>query len=371
MFFYVDAKVSEIITATFCVDVYRQDKKYSQGKLVDCENEEIDSAFPIGKIQVVTYQTKTVIKSGKVGLYVGFCGITGETYTISNLQISDKTQLSYPIFGGDITLYQFEQNYAQSMGFCFVTKNKKLILIDGGAVADTQSIYNFILENGGVVDGWFLTHYHDDHVGALCSILSKEDCKIKIKNLYYNFPNYNDLNGTEDADNRYVKLISEIIENKKDIVLNVDGKIKKSDEFIIDDIKIKVLNDAYFGTFNFVNNSSVVFKVETPKEHVLFFGDLAQRGEELLKDEYFLSEMKTCTIVQTAHHGQDGVSDRVYQSLDKIKVCLYCAAGWLFDCDVGEGVGSGIWETLHTRELMRTLGVIKTFNSKRGRVVIK
>lgn len=372
LFFSTVGEIGDRIRVKFFNTVYREDKKYSQGKIVDANGKDIDSAFPIGEKQAVTFETRLSEIDGKVGLYIGFLNILGEKYLISNVEITNELKLPENLFGGKTTFYQFEQNQYQSMGFCFITENKKLIMIDSGASPDAKSVYEFIKENGGVVDYWFITHYHEDHVGALCRILDDSDSQIKIKNLFYNFPKPEEICGRGDADDIYVEKLNDLTKKRVDIIENVNRNISKGEEFKVDDLKIKVLNDAYFGEkHNFVNDSSVVYKVETKGESVLFFGDLADRGNVLLNDEYFLKEMKTCSVVQTAHHGQDGVSDSVYKAFNEIKVCLYCAAHWLYNVDNGGGVGSGPWKTLHTRRLMRSLGVTRNVTSEYGRVELK
>ena len=51
-----------------------------------------------------------------------------------------------------------------------------------------------------------------------------------------------------------------------------------------------------------------------------------------------------------------------------MKTAIYCAPEWLFDCNAGKGIGSGSWQTLRTREIMRVLKIRKTYSLKYGRV---
>ena len=164
----------------------------------------------------------------------------------------------------------------------------------------------------------------------------------------------------------------------EEALANAGGRVKhtftpeKNDVFAIDaSLTIKVLNDAYFGNaLNLGNDSSVVYKAETSGEDILFLGDLAEHGDVLIRDQYFYDECRSCGVVQMAHHGQAGVSDSFYRELDQIKICLYPGPRWVFDADSGGGINSEpTLKTMHTRDLMRELGVCYTFGGDSGFVL--
>lgn len=64
------------------------------------------------------------------------------------------------------------------------------IVIDGGTKEDKSELIKQIktVSLDGVVDAWLITHYHKDHTGALASYLLDNTNELKIKNIYYNFP---------------------------------------------------------------------------------------------------------------------------------------------------------------------------------------
>ena len=73
-----------------------------------------------------------------------------------------------------------------SAGYVIRTRNNKLIIVDGGKNTDSNLILSYINKYGnGKVDYWFITHAHDDHVGALLGILKDENNDITIENLCY------------------------------------------------------------------------------------------------------------------------------------------------------------------------------------------
>ena len=88
------------------------------------------------------------------------------------------------------------------------------------------------------------------------------------------------------------------------------------------------------------------------------------RGDYYLNDQTFRNEMRSCRVVQMAHHGQRGVTDYFYSMIDNIRVCLYAAPKWVFDYDEnGKGVNTSNLDTMHTRDLMRERGVRYSFHA--------
>lgn len=73
---------------------------------------------------------------------------------------------------------------AQNLSIVIKSPNGKLIVIDGGWEADADKLSSLILQQGGKVDAWLITHPHEDHVGALCAILNDASRKIKIDKIY-------------------------------------------------------------------------------------------------------------------------------------------------------------------------------------------
>lgn len=345
---------------------------YSPINFTDEAANYIDGAFRVKVWQNLLFDARVYMRDGKKCVFLGVKNANKTKIYLGSATVSDDVYELENIFGG-VTLYQIEPKQNQCESFMFVTKSGKLIVIDGGDYDDKDNLLSVIRTYKNEVDDWYITHYHCDHVYALIRILNEED--IYIRNLYYDFNvSEETLNGYGDEDNHLVKDMAEAVKNNAHKI----GKIttpKKGDEFVTDEVKIKVLNDAKFlDRANMPNDSSVTYKAETPGKSILFLGDLGSYGGTLLKDKndkYFLNEAKTCDVVQLAHHGQSGIDINDYQYLTSMKVALYCAPRWLFDCDSGSGVGSGSWQTLKTREAMRVLKVRYQFASDNGRIIFK
>ena len=221
-----------------------------------------------------------------------------------------------------------------------------------------------LLKRGGNVDSWFITHYHCDHVGAIIKVF--ENGKIKTDKMYFNFPPTSVISEFNKSDAEYVEKFLSAIKGKVEVITP-----KRGDRIEIDGITVKVLNEPSLKLQkNFANDTSIVYKVETKKENILFTGDIGdERSEELLADEYFKKEISDCTVVQMSHHGNWGATKNFYNSTSA-KYLLYPTPLWLWDNNRGEGKHTSFWTTLETREWMRDMNALKSYTSTHGEDVI-
>ena len=71
-------------------------------------------------------------------------------------------------------LYQLPPNsHCQMMSYVLQTAEGRLVVIDGGCRPDGEALLRFLEKLGGprpTVAAWFLTHAHDDHIGALTDL---------------------------------------------------------------------------------------------------------------------------------------------------------------------------------------------------------
>lgn len=253
---------------------------------------------------------------------------------------------------------------AQNLSIVIRSPHGKLIVIDGGWEADADKLSSLILQQGGKVDAWLITHPHEDHVGALCAILNDTVRKIKIDKIYCSL-------ATPD----WYRQVSPTGAGIADQLLNaftklpigtVTNNIGRGTEINIDDVNIRVLNNRGVYTYNGVNNSSLVYKIRVSGQSILILGDLAYDGGKDLIKTCSAAELKS-DIVQMAHHGQQGVDQDAY-ALIAPTTCLWPTPAWLWNNDNGGGVGSGPWGTLTTRAWMDALGVKDNRSLKEGDV---
>ena len=115
---------------------------------------------------------------------------------------------------------------------------------------------------------------------------------------------------------------------------------------------------------NYTNNSSLVFRIDSPKKSVLILGDLGEEcGDEIIEN-CLLSDLQT-DYVQLSHHGQCGVSGEFYKRI-KPQTCIWASPHWLWNNDSGAGFDTGPWQTVKTRKLMESLGVKENIIEKDG-----
>lgn len=327
------------------------------------------SAQHVTNAQIVSTpgSISTQITSTSGGMSVQAVGTPGST-AVQTVQTSGLTSVSTGTSNGANGVGELwmlgSATGAQNLSIVIKSPNGKLIVIDGGWEADADKLSSLILQQGGKVDAWLITHPHEDHVGALCAILNDTGRKIKIDKIYCSLATpdwYRQASptGAGIAD----QLLSAFTKLSVDTVTNSIGR---GTEINIDDVNIRVLNNRGVYTYNGVNNSSMVYKIRVSDQSILILGDLAYDGGKDLIKTCTAAELKS-DIVQMAHHGQQGVDQDAY-ALIAPTTCLWPSPAWLWNNDNGGGVGSGPWGTLKTRAWMDALGVKDNRSLKDGDV---
>ena len=349
--------------------------KYSSVRFLHQNGETIDYGFRMHYWNKLNFDANVVLVNDKPAVILTVQNAKDLRLDFAKPQIDLDVIPTENLLGG-CELLQMASARRLGMGYLLTSPCGKLVMIDGGRSSktdwkgDAEQLAEIIAARGGHVSEWFLTHYHNDHIGAVIELLNNDN-HITIDRLYYDF----------SGDEEYLKLHdpneSQLISLLEQAIAN-SGKVKeiitpkKGMTVTCGALTIKVLNDAYFASpSNVCNDSSVILKVQTPKESILFLGDMGGYGTPLLSDNEFVKEIEDCMIVQMAHHGQEGVEEVFYRALKNMKICLYPAQEWLFDCNGGEGIGTGIWESMITRAWMRELDVRKTYNMIGGHVTIR
>lgn len=261
------------------------------------------------------------------------------------------------------------QKDLQSYSVIFRNKNNELIIFDGGRVEDADYLLSVIKYYGGVVSGWFLSHIHDDHIGALYKILNDKNTDISIKNIYYNFASFdwyyekigNDAGALYLFDNalkEYNDLL--ILKNKK---INIINKLNKRDLFDFKDIKVEVMNEMYKLDSDPINNSTIVYKVYFEDYSLLSLGDLGYYGGEKLLENIDNEKLKS-DIVVVSHHGQNGVSNDFYKVVEP-QIAIWPTTKKIFE---------NFDKKYNTEDTIEILENVKTkfnFKSYEGTFIIK
>lgn len=270
-------------------------------------------------------------------------------------------------YDNGIVITQFEPQLTRSMGYMLESKENKIIMIDGGLPEDAKHVEEAILNKGGIVEAWFVTHAHDDHVGALIEII--EAGKVQINNIYVS------LNSEEwyatyenDARKEFAQKFLETLD--KEEIRDKVQEVSLRQEFTIDNLNFKILKvkSPEYTRENAGNNQSMIIKVSNNFKDILFLADLGEEiEEEFLKNNY--DEIKSYSV-QVSHHGQAGVTRKIYEAIDPT-ICFWPTPEWLWNNDPGDGSSNGPWKTLETRLWMGEIGVEENYVAKDGDITVR
>ena len=239
--------------------------------------------------------------------------------------------------------------------YIILSRNGKVVVIDGGVDKETSYLRGFLAALGNEVEAWFVSHPHADHIGALTEIL-KSPQGIVIKKVYHSefSPSFRSSEGVGAAAvaNAYYDAIAAS-------GISVTNYTTPGAQIVIDGVNFKILTVANENILvNTYNNSSMVFRVWDKKKSILFLGDLGLEAGDLLLNSPYRKDLD-CDYLQMAHHGQAGVSRDFYRTI-RFSVCLWPTPSWVYNND------NGNLKTLETRAWMQELGITEHYISYQG-----
>lgn len=268
----------------------------------------------------------------------------------------------------ETVLYQMTDDIKndQMMSYIIRTKENKLIVIDGGYSYNASTLLEKLKQVSGrekpVVDGWFMTHPHSDHIDAFIEIMKNSPNAVEVNHVYYNFLPLELVlsDGDNLVETRYEEYM-DIMDKMKDSKVTI---VQEKDVFEIGSVKVEVLitpNEKV--TENVINESSVIYRFTIEGQRVLFLGDAYYDAGNRLMKAY--NKDLNCDVVQMAHHGSHGLRFTTYNNFNA-KACLWPTPDWLWENNAGNGYNTGIWETIRLYEHMKSLGVKYHFIAKDG-----
>ncbi|MDR1866276.1 MAG: MBL fold metallo-hydrolase [Bacteroidales bacterium] len=262
--------------------------------------------------------------------------------------------------------------------YVLITPHGKLLVMDGGVKEEAPFLRGVIAALGNEVEAWFVSHPHDDHMGALTEIIRspawfrhrahpdaarsvRGNTGMLIKKVYHSefsaAYRLTEPGSAQKADAYYDALGASGIP--------VENLTSPGVSFEIDGVNIKILSvtNETFKT-NTYNNASMVIRVWDRSRSAVFLGDLGIEGGDLLLHGPFRNDLN-CDYLQMAHHGQNGVSKEFYRTV-KFSACLWPSPSWVFHNDDGKGYNTGRYQTVEIRELMDELNIAKHYVSCEG-----
>jgi hypothetical protein len=204
------------------------------------------------------------------------------------------------------------------MSYVFLTANDTFVVIDGGynTGAEADNLYNFLKSKTPagketVIEAWYISHLHGDHIGAVYAFAQKYSNKVDVQSFYYRFDYINSGTNANTVKSR-------LSVGKWSDAVHYDG-LQTGMEFNISGIQFNVLYtmvDLYPRTaadFEF-NNTSTVLRTTVKGQRVLFLGDIMKEGCDHMTDTLSVSTFRS-DIVQFSHHGYEGATKKVYDSV--------------------------------------------------------
>lgn len=208
-----------------------------------------------------------------------------------------------------ILVTQIVTNSEETLSYLLETKEKNVIMIDGGSYEESEHLEQILMEKGGIVECWFITTLHLQNFGALEKII--QNGKIEIQNIYLT-SNPKEWYETHEPE-RYAQ-INEFLNLLSEKSLPVT-QVPNRHEILVDNLYITVLNIVnpeltgdYAGF-----NQSMVIKINNTYKSMIFMGNIADEAAEKFKDNN-LDEID-CDAVQISNNGVQFVKDEIYQKM--------------------------------------------------------
>lgn len=220
-------------------------------------------------------------------------------------------------------------------GFCYAIEmpNQKLIMIDSGYEGEGYYVRDFIMEHGGVVDSWFITHPHIDHVGGLIDILKDENYDgVEIQKVYYN--PFTDAFFEKQETNKDLSYVNyavmyhefcEQMEKCEDIEFI---PVKAGDEIMMQDITVSCLFSFQDDIYD-VNANSLVLHFDIAGVTILVTGDITDQTLSAMRQHWGdTNHYFNVDFLQIPHHGYiAGISNDILFQLTMPEYALLdCSA---------------------------------------------
>ncbi len=245
-------------------------------------------------------ETRVVIDTKE---FTSLAGLESE-----NIYEAGKSEMSFTQLGLE---HPRAGNCQNGMGYILKLSDGSFVIVDGGHTRDmsyAESAGDYLLDSLKVladdpndirVHTWFLSHIHNDHIGAFYDIARDTPDSIKVERLVYNAPNDTQLAGVSGGN------LDDKVENAakmfgiKTVVKGHPGQVFYANEAtftiygsldIVEPIKIDNINE-----------SSMVMKMEFMGKTMIFLGD-CHPNESLALTNAYGDDLKS-NFIQLSHHG--------------------------------------------------------------------
>lgn len=209
------------------------------------------------------------------------------------------------------------------MGYILCLGNGHFIIYDGNGDSGDMAgkIYSYLVKytpdgQMPVIDAWFVSHVHWDHVTALLDFAKKYADKVELRNLLANFPALHNLYIKERGPNTdfYARWWPEIL---RCFPLAKVWKVHTGQSFSVGDVNVEVLlthEDVYPNTV-YPNDSSTVTMMYVNQKKIFFPADIEYAAPCKLLHDMYTSYLKS-DYYQVAHHGWNSEALYFYDDVD-------------------------------------------------------
>ena len=238
---------------------------------------------------------------------------------------NDRNQSTKEYYEGyKVTQYN-DATGNQATFYTITTYDGKLIVIDGGWVANETQVRQVIADNGNVVDAWIITHPHQDHCGAFNQIYANLD-GITVKQIYDSPIDYNMVVkvGEKWDDIGIFDTYREITKDSTNIT-----HLYRGDTFDLLGLNIEVINSydqkVVDNSIDLSNDGALILKISSANKSILMCSDVKWMEDVIV--EQFGDELQ-CDYIQVAHHGNWAFENAFYD-LVQAKIAFFDAPAWI------------------------------------------
>ena len=269
----------------------------------------------------------TLLRSEKYCAYVSYLAMenavrtqVGPADTVNALHVEETTaNVSEPI------LWQLEVDNIGSganggMSYVMKLTDGSFIIVDGGYNTQTEAdnLYSLLKENTPagekpVISGWFITHLHGDHYGALLKFANSYSAAVDVKAFYYNFPGVSVSSSENGVSAGSAKEIVTATKKWKSAV-RYDA-LHSGMRLGFAGLTVDVLcthEDVYPMSFIDGNDTCTVLRFTTAGQKILILGDARESQSITMLNTIPAAELKA-DIVQFSHHGYEGCTEAFYK----------------------------------------------------------
>lgn len=231
------------------------------------------------------------------------------------------------------TLFQLQLDQSLvdcGMSYVFQLSSGHFFVLDGGYFTPDESerLYQMLRTRSGgrkpVIDGWFFSHAHQDHIGVFMDFIETHLDDVEIRELVFNFqplqlPESSAQWRVKCQDLATIKRFYELLAEKCSRIpvrTPHTGDIWRYGEL---EIEVLFTHEELDVPTNF-NDHSTVILVRVAQQRILFLGDINAEGSRIMLEKR--SEKLRCDIVQVSHHGFDGATPELYAATHA-KVALW------------------------------------------------